>query len=229
MQTTTVDSTLSAAATQASAQYQTSGSRALGKEEFMKLLIAQMQNQDPLSPLSNTEFVAQLATFSNLEQLITANDNLQAIEAEQANLVNSQALNLLGKQALVAGDGQVRVAGGRPDTIVYTLAGAAKDATLTIYGKNGETLRTLTLDPSGTGRVTLEWDGKDEHGNPLPDGDYRIEAKATDSSGNAIQVNVFKSLSIDGVTFESGGISLISGDREIPFDQIVEIRAGQSE
>lgn len=201
---------------------------ALGKEEFLTLLIKQLENQDPLEPMENSEFVAQLATFSSLEQLLAANDKLEMLAAGQVNLVNAQALNLIGKVALVAGNGEITVKAGVPDTLAYSLPNEAASAKITVYNADGVPVKVLTLDPKATGRATVDWDGTGDDGKPLPDGTYRVEASATDASGNTLEVSLFRALSIDSVSFDGGIISLISGDQEIPFDRIVEIRAGRS-
>lgn len=229
MDTVTIDPILSSAqgAEAAQAAAATAAPSVLGKEDFMKLLLVQMQNQDPLNPLQDSEFVAQLAQFSNLEQLQNANANLELLALGQSNLINSQALNLIGKDALVSSGDTVRIKGGTPDTIVYSLPGQAASATLTVYGADGAPVRTFELDKTASGRTTLEWDGTDANGNKLPDGDYRIEVAATDLDGAPMTVTLFQSLPIDGVNFGGEGIELISGDREIPFDSIVEIRAGE--
>lgn len=197
----------------------------VGKDDFLKLLVAKLEHQDPLSPASDTEFLAELATFSSLEQLMEANESLLGIAMGQADLVNAQALNLIGKHALVAVDGTIKIRHGATDRIVYSLSAPAREATLTVYGPDGTPVRIFALDPSATGRLVLEWDGTDAEGRPLPDGDYRVEARAIGADGEPVAVALFQALSIDGVSFD-GGLSLVSGDRALAFDRIVEIRGG---
>jgi flagellar basal-body rod modification protein FlgD len=199
---------------------------ALGREEFLKLLIAQLENQDPMQPAKDTEFVAQLATFSSLEQLIGANENLQALALGQANLINAQALNLIGKEALVESNGEIQLSSGSAERIVYALPRQASSATLTIYDNNTP-VRVLELETTPSGRVALDWDGLDSEGNALADGTYRFEVRATAADGEPMSVAVFKALPIDGVTFGEMGIGLVSGDQEILFEAILEIRTGQ--
>ncbi len=230
MDTATVtDPVLSATSAAAAAQAaSTTRTNTLGKDQFLQLLVAQLENQDPLNPTDDKEFVAQMATFSSLEQLIDVNGNLQSLALGQANLINAQALGLIGKEALVEGGDSVRISQGKPDTIVYSLPSAAGEATLTVYAADGTPVRVFELDKTATGRTTLSWDGTDSAGNKLADGEYRIEVHATDASGQPMTVELFRSLSIDGVNFGGNGISLVSGGQEIPFDSIIEIRAGRS-
>lgn len=201
--------------------------KTLGRDEFLRLLIAQLQHQDPMSPVKDTEFVAQLATFSSLEQQMETNRRLDTLALGQASLVQSQALGLIGKDALVEAGDTVRIRNGKPDGLVYALPKPAREATLTVYGPDGAPVRVFTLEPGADGRVALDWDGKNQNGVPLPDGEYRIEVRATDLEGEPMKIALFRSLPIDGVNFGGEGLALVSGDREIPFETIVEIRAGR--
>ncbi len=198
----------------------------LGKDDFMMMLVAKLENQDPLNPTADTEFVAQLATFSSLEQLVSVNDNIENMAMGQASLVNSQALNLVGREALVDAGDTIRIRNGEPETLVYALPPEAVSATVNILGPDGLPVRSIDLDTESGGRVTLNWDGTDENGKLLPDGEYTVQIAAIDADGEPTLAGLFKSISIDAVNFNNGGFTLISGDSEIPFDQILEIRAG---
>lgn len=197
----------------------------LGRDEFLKLLVTKLANQDPLSPSADTDFVEQLATFSSLEQLIDANSGLDTLAAGQTELVNSQVLTLIGKEALVEGGGQVRIKNGVVDDMVYAVPSPAESVTMTIKNSNGETVRVLDLENEPNGRVNLDWDGTDSDGNVLEDGDYTVDVNAMSASGEPMAIALFRSLPIDGVNFGEGGITLVSGDRILPFEAILEIRA----
>jgi flagellar basal-body rod modification protein FlgD len=226
---TTLDPVVGAAANAnaALAARDSLGPATLGRDDFLKLLIAQLQNQDPMEPAKDTEFMSQLATFSSLEQLISANANLENLALGQASLLNSQALTLIGREALVAAGDTVKVEDGKPAKLMYQLPQTAHDATLTVYGADGVPLRVLKLDASGGSWKALDWDGLDSQGHALADGDYRIEVSATGADGQPFKVPLAQALSIDGIRFGGeDGITLVSGDRELPFDEILEIRAG---
>jgi flagellar basal-body rod modification protein FlgD len=226
MQTSVIDPVASAA--QAAAGREPVGPQELGRDEFLRLLVAKLENQDPLKPASDTEFISQLATFSSLEQLIDVNDQLEGLTLSQTQLVNAQALGLIGRDALLAGDGTLRISGGHADTILYEIPRQAREASLSVIDSNGKVVRTFELEKLPSGRVLLEWDGTDENGEPLPDGEYRIEATATDYADAPMPVVLYRSLRIDGVGFLEGVMSLMSDGREIPFDSIIEILAGRS-
>lgn len=196
----------------------------LGRDEFLKLLVAKLENQDPLEPANDTEFISELATFSSLEQLIDVNANLEALAGAQDQLINAQTLNLIGKRALVESGNDMRIKNGQADQLVYIIPRQAAEAELKIVDENGETVKTFELETTPNGRVTIAWDGKNDEGELLPDGDYRLDVNVVDGDGNQMTIGLFSSLRIDGVNFIGGDIGLVSGDRELPFEQILEIR-----
>lgn len=217
-----------AASTQQSSLQSADFEAALGRDEFMKLLIAKLQAQDPLDPAKDTEFIDQLATFSSLEQLIAVNDNLEGLAIMQGELLNSQALDLIGKEALVENDGTLTVAGGRPDEMFYELGDPAATVTATIFDESGAVVQTIELNPLASGRTAVGWDGTDLQGNQVPDGNYRIEVQARGQQDERVALAVFRSIFIDGVNFADGSLSLSSNGREIPFESILEIRSSQT-
>ena len=104
------------------------GNESLGQEAFLKLLVAQLQNQDPLNPQENYEFVAQLAQFSSLEQSIGINDRLDQLALQNQGLQNSQIVSLVGKEATVKGDIVTLNGQGAIVPISFTLDKAAEEA-----------------------------------------------------------------------------------------------------
>src|SRR5258706_1379148 len=102
--------------------------KSMGRDDFLKLLVAQLQNQDPLKPLDNQEFAAQLATFNSLDQLIGINQKLDGLEEQQRLVGQLGAASLIGKE-IVADGNQVALVAGQPAAIGYALdAGAARVA-----------------------------------------------------------------------------------------------------
>ena len=198
---------------------------ALGRDEFMKLLVAKLQAQDPLNPATDTDFIDQLATFSSLEQLVSVNDNLQGLASMQNEMLNAQALDLIGKEALVENDGELVISNGSADELFYELGQPAAKVTVSIFDEHNQLVRTLDLDPLASGRTAVNWDGLDADGERAPDGKYRLDVQATGQSGEKIPIGVYRSIFIDGVNFADGSLSLSSNGREIPFESILEIRS----
>jgi flagellar basal-body rod modification protein FlgD len=219
MNTTAVDST-----SQQSTALGATGQ--LGRDEFLALLVAKLQNQDPLNPAKDTEFVAQLATFSNLEQLIEVNDNLQALGLGQAQLLNAQALSLIGKEALVPGD-TVRIASGTVEPVYYDLGPDGAAASLEIRDATGTVVRTIALPPTPSGRQQVAWDGTGADGEMLPDGEYSLVVRPAEGAATTLDVPLYRTLAIDGVSFADGMVTLLSAGRVLPLDSIIEIRDGR--
>ena len=193
------------------------------RDQFLKLLVLQLQNQDPLNPITDQNFTAQLAEFSSLEQLTQINQNLLGLGGIQQDLVNSQALNLLGKNILVSSDTPLHVAGGRADEILVDAPASAASVNVQVKNAAGGIVRTLEVPP-GAGRRPVSWDGTDDQGHPLADGEYTVAVVAKDAQGADVSASVFLSLTIDGISFTADGVRLGSGGRSLTFDQILEIR-----
>lgn len=145
----------------------------LNQEDFLKLLTTQLQNQDPLKPLDNNEFIAQMAQFSSVESL----QNLQSSFAGLANAMTSnqalQASALVGRSVLVEStSAYMGVTGGISGTI--TVPGEASNVTVTIQDASGATVRTQNVGLLAQGEQPFGWDGSDGSGNALPPGNYKI-------------------------------------------------------
>lgn len=195
----------------------------LGKEDFLKLLIAQMENQSPLDPMDNTAFVAQLAQFSSVEQQALTNDRLDTIALAQAGVVSGQSVNMVGKTAVYPGN-TVEL-GSRADApFRYQVDGSVSSTKVSIKDANGRLVRTLELGAQQPGIHNGLWDGLTNEGAQAPSGSYTFEIEATDSSGDAVASQVFGIGKIDGVTFEKGYPQLVIGDQKIDASAILEIR-----
>lgn len=196
--------------------------KVLGKEDFLMMLVTQLQNQDPLNPLDATEFTAQLAQFSSLEQLSNINKNLEYLQMYQASLNNSQAMGFIGKTVLATGDSIV-VEEGVSDGINFYLGGDAGSVFVNIYGPAGNFIRTINMGAMGSGNHKTEWDGTDSDGNQVPDGKYSFKVLATDEAGNDLDVSTFSFGKVTGVTFKDGSAYVLAGNQEIPLGSIIKV------
>jgi flagellar basal-body rod modification protein FlgD len=197
----------------------------LGRNDFLRLLVSQLENQDPLQPAKDTEFVAQLATFSSLEQLIDMNERMDSVISGQQELVNSQALDLVGKEVLLDTGGTLQLEGGRAETVVFDLAEKPSEARLDIYDEGGSLVRSLELESLRSGRHQVKWDGLDEDGDALPAGTYRAEVVLGNEEVGERTVMPFVSMPVEGLHVGPDGMALSSDARVIGLDQVLEIRA----
>jgi flagellar basal-body rod modification protein FlgD len=199
----------------------------VGKNEFMRLLVAQLENQNPLEPAKDTEFVAQLATFSSLEQLVDLNKRMDGVLGAQNDLVNSQALDLIGRKVLADVGGVTNLKAGKSQELVYQLPVSMASAKVEIVDSAGKVVTTFSpTDGATAGEHRVDWDGKDSNGTVLPDGKYTARVVVSDGK-TEVTLKPFTLVPVDGVRFGADGLSLVSGDQAIPFASIVEIRNGE--
>lgn len=191
----------------------------MGRDDFLKLLIAQLQNQDPLHPLDNQEFAAQLATFNSLDQLIGINQKLDGMQLQQQFLGQLGAVSLIGKEIIAEGN-QIVLANGTQPTISYSLGAAAARVVINIKDDKGNTVRTLEAGSRGQGNQTANWDGKDSTGNALPAGVYSIEVTAFDAAGKSVAATTRTRGVVTGVSLDGGEMMLEIGGIKIPLSAV---------
>jgi flagellar basal-body rod modification protein FlgD len=194
-------------------------SKTLGKDEFLKLLVTQLRNQDPLSPLQPHEFAAQLAQFSSVEQLTQLNDRL-ATQTDAVNLgalISKTALSasLIGRTVVAAGD-QVEIPASGSGVIRAEFAGPGQ-ATLRLLDSAGNTVATRDLGTVAAGRQSLTLPAD------LPPGTYHYALAVTATDGSAVGVTTYSSGVVDGVFFQNGQIVLRMGGLEVSLDALAEI------
>jgi len=194
----------------------------LGRDAFLKLLVTQLQHQDPLNPTDSTEFTAQLAQFSSLEHLGNINDSLGDLQSSQTASNNSQAVNFIGKTVKSSGN-SIYVTDGVSDGVQFELGADSKAVYLNIYDAVGNYIKAIGSGALSAGEQTLKWDGTDSNGNKVPDGAYAFEIFAVDAYDNMVNTKSFTTGTVTGVTFNNGRLCLLAGNREIPVDAVIEV------
>ena len=200
-----------------------SGTEELGMDQFLKLFIAQIQHQDPLSPLDSAEFTAQLAQFTSVEQLYGMNARLADIEKS----LNGQSeqrddLGYIGK-TVKADDNTMRVDHGTVQSGSYTIDGKGY-VTIDVYDRQGQIVRTFYEGLEDKGEHDVNWDGRDDTGTFVGDGTYTFEITARDENGMYIPSNTYISGEVTGITYQNGQSYLMIGDRIISnSNNIIEV------
>lgn len=197
----------------------------MGKEQFLKLLTAQLQHQDPLEPQKNHEFVAQLAQFSGLEQQISVNKNLEGLKASQASMANAQLSSLIGKDIIAKG-GRVQVQPGNAQPFAFELKGHAKDVRVTIFDDKNQAVATRELGKLPAGAHQIKWNGQNNQNVALKPGSYRFQITAKDANGNPVSSTSQGRGTVSGVTFERGFPELVVGQGKIRPADIVQVIQG---
>lgn len=194
----------------------------LDKDDFLKLFVAQLQAQDPLDPMDPTEFTTQLAEFTSLEQLYNVNTNLSTLLTTQATTNNFLANDLLGKTIQASGN-SVELEDGVAGSITFSLDGFAADTTVTLYDASGNAVKTIDAGTLDAGENSVAWDGTDDNGAQLSDGEYTFGIQAVDSSGNEVDATTYTQGKVTGVLY-SGGIAYLKiGNLAISLSKVVNI------
>ena len=200
----------------------TTAIKGLGQDDFLKLLLAQLQAQDPLKPLDNQEFAAQLATFNSLDQLIGINKKLEAVQGQQQELSQLQATALIGKEVRALGD-SVSLSEGKGATLHYAINANAGRAVVNIKDKAGNLVRAIEVGSQKVGDQSVTWDGKDTAGRPLEAGTYTFEVKAFDQSGNKVGTNTFIQGLVTGVDLVGNEPLLEIGGVKVPVSAVISV------
>ncbi len=185
-------------------------------QSFLKLLIAQVSNQDPLEPMDSTTFVSQLAQLTQVEQSIVTNANLERIDERMGNVESLSDVQLIGRDVTVPTD-RIELRDGKAE-FNYSLAGEAESVTVTIKSADGTVLRELTGQPRASGAPhPVQWDGRDVAGLPVPDGTFRVGITAKDANGKAIAYETTSTSRVEELTFREGYPLLILRNGEEAF------------
>lgn len=201
---------------------QVKGNGTLGKDDFMKLLVAQLQAQDPTNPMDAQDFSAQMAQFSTVEQMYNVNTNLEALQKTQTALSNNSVVNLIGKTVDSPGNG-ITLSGGMPRTINYSLPDDANSLLVDIFDSSGVLVASLPQGPQQKGVNAITWSGRDTKGNKAPDGEYSYQVRALDVSDKEMQVDMFSDGVVTEVIFENGTSYAIVNGKKIPAGEISRV------
>jgi flagellar basal-body rod modification protein FlgD len=196
----------------------------LGKDEFLKLLVAQLQNQDPMNPMAGDQMAAQLAQFSSLEQLQQINATLANQSSASGSVLGaiqaSSAVNTIGKTVIAIGD-QVQIGGDSgAKSVTATIATPGK-GTLHIYNAAGVEVGTRALGEVKNGKQTFALGDAAEG---LADGAYTYSIDVEDVNGNAVEVQTYTTGRVEGISSSSNGIMLQIGGMFVPYGNVIEVR-----
>jgi len=176
-------STISSVTSAASSSTSASSTQTLGQDQFLTLLVAQLQNQDPLNPADATEFTSQLAQYSQLEQLFNLNDAMEELTTATTKSQSISALNLIGQDVVVEGDSFAY--SDTPVDIGYKIDGSVSSVSITITNSAGKKVATLSADELAEGNHFVSWDGKDSNGDTVSAGTYSFTVDATSGDSSA--------------------------------------------
>lgn len=187
----------------------------LGQKAFLKLMITQLENQDPLSPQENSEFIAQLAQFSSVESLDQLNSNFDSFADSFVGNQALQASTLVGRSVTVPSD-STRLHASDVITASADLPVSTSSVAIDIYDQSGSLVEQIATGPMEAGEVILRWDGQQaeingemldwqsSHEQGLPPGDYSFKI-STMIDGENTDLGTFVSANVNSVTVGQNG------------------------
>ncbi|MEK8090587.1 flagellar hook assembly protein FlgD [Thermithiobacillus plumbiphilus] len=205
-----VQSVNSAIAGTTSAVASQPGQQQLGQNEFLKLMTTQLSNQNPLEPMDNGKFLAEMAQFSTatgIQQLQVSNQKLlDAMESGQG----LQAASLMGRSVVAPGS-QLTLAAGQGASAGFSLEAPADSVAVSIRDAAGQVVRTLTLGAQDAGTQSFQWDGKTESGEQAAAGNYSFSVQAL-AGGKPLNAEAFSVAPVQSVLFSPEGVKLELGN-----------------
>jgi len=194
----------------------------LDQADFMRLMTTQLQHQDPLKPMDNSQMVAQMAQLSTVQGITDLN---KTVEGFQQSLSSDQILkgaSLVGHDVLVPSTKlSLEAEGGTSGTMAAPSAG---QITVDITDANGVKVNQLTVPANAAGEVSFAWDGTDASGKRVPAGSYSVVATHTDSAGAQSKLSTYVEAEVESVTVGSDGLYLnLKGLGTAPLDYVLRI------
>jgi len=193
----------------------------LGKEMFLKLLVAQLTNQNPLNPMEDTEFLGQLAQYSSLEQLMNMNDTLNTNNELTISVHNAMMMDLIGKEIKI----QSNVLHWSEDATVkisyYHTQGT--DVSVQILDETGEVVRNMYVGTKPAGENLVTWDGKDDQGNSVPFGNYLVNVVSKTGDGAEVQLPTFLFGRVTSIQYAGGNPIPYLGNQPVNPSDIVAV------
>lgn len=197
---------------------------AMGKDQFLKMLIAQLQHQDPMNPMQGDQMAAQLAQFSSLEQLQQINSTLTNQTSAYGSVLGAiqagAAINTIGHTIEAVGN-TIHLGGDTGAKTVSANLASAGTGTLHIYDASGKEVGTRSLGTVRGGKQTFEIG---DAAKDLPEGDYTYSIDVKDKAGNDVEVMTFMTGKVDAVSSGPNGIVLEVGGLAVPYSTVVSVK-----
>jgi len=210
----------SSAASSAASAATSAASTAVNEQDFLQLMTTQLQDQDPLNPVSNSDFFSQIAQFSEVSGIDQLNSSFTSLASQLSSSQTLQAASLIGQSVLVAGStGQL----GSSGLFGAVQVPASGDVTVQIRNASGALVNTLDLGVQSAGTVPFTWNGTDSSGNAAATGAYSISAQVG-SGSSAQSATTDVAAQVLSVTPSASGLMLdLAGLGEVPFSQVQQI------
>ncbi|MDD2671236.1 MAG: flagellar hook capping FlgD N-terminal domain-containing protein [Syntrophales bacterium] len=192
--------------------------KTIGKDEFFKMLIAQLKNQNPLSPLDGADFAAQLAQFSTVEKLGNISDQMDVLSAFGNYLSGVQTAGLIGNEVTAEGD-QIQLNGETSRTINYMLSANVQKGAVSIFDSSGALVKTIEFGSQNAGMNSVTWNCSGQSA-----GTYNVAITAFDKNGAGVNASSLVTGVVDGVLFRDGLTYVTVNGMEITPAGIISVK-----
>lgn len=176
----------------------------ISENTFMKLMVQELQNQNPLEPMSNTNFISELAQFNSMNQLTSMSSTLKNLVSSQNQAALGNAVNLIGKTVQATGDSFGFTSGGKA-SLQYALHQNAAAVLVDVYNGSGNLVYNTRLGRQGAGGQSFNWDGLTNSGSSAPTGKYSFSVNATDALGHPVTAVTYSNSAVKALTTASNG------------------------
>ena len=195
---------------------------ALGKDDFLKLMMAQATHQDPMNPMDSQGMMQQLTAMGSMEQLMNVNKNLDQLGQVQSDIARANTFALLEKDVTIPG-GKVKLSEGLAPGMQFSLPREAATVQMVIANVEGQIVRSLDMGAQSSGSHAARWDGRNDQGDRLPDGNYTYSVKAVTQDDEEVPVNLFVTGKVSGIRFDKGHHLLKVNGEEVDLRDVVEM------
>ncbi len=206
------------------AQAVASATQSLGENDFLTMMMAQLKNQDPLNPMDNTQFVAQLAQFSQVQGIQNMNTTMTSLSQSMTSNQALQASSLIGKQVYVP-SASTSYSGQGGLTGQYVLPQASSGVDVTISDSSGSVIKNIPLGSQAAGTNNFSWDGTNNQGVAVPAGTYSVAVSAP-VGGKTTQLSTNLPASVNSVSFSGSGGAVqlnLQGMGSVPLTSVTQI------
>lgn len=193
----------------------------ISQDEFLEILMVQLQYQDPLDPMDSEQFTSQLTDFSMLEQQIETNSHLTEMSEAIGTSVQYGLVDYIGKEVVTTSN-VISVSDDMITDVNVTLAETG-NVQMVIYNSSGEEIIRIDYGELSAGTHEITWDGKDDSGNSVDNGEYIYLVSATDENGASLDVATAEYGEVTGIYYEEGTPYLVVGGNTVSLDSITEI------
>ncbi len=196
----------------------------LGADVFLRLLITQLQSQDPTNPTENGDFVAQLAQFTTLEETTNTNALLEQLIGQDVQRTQFDLINFIGRTVVTEGD-TISLGETNQPVLTYALNDSAISVTIEILGEDGQILRSIQSQSPGTpGAHEVQWDGLDEDGDRLLEGVYQFRVNAIHANGAPVSNFTFARERVSNIVLGAENPIVVQSGKTLNTQDIISIQ-----